>query len=55
MTTILRLLLGVIIGAVGGLLYYNYVGCPTGACPITKSPLRSSIYGALLGLMLAAS
>ncbi len=55
MPTILKLLLGVIIGAIGGFLYYKVVGCPTGSCPITKSPLRSAIYGALLGLMIAVS
>ena len=55
MPTILKLLLGIVFGAIGGFLYYKVVGCPTGSCPITKSPLRSTIYGALLGLMLATS
>jgi hypothetical protein len=52
---ILKLFLGVSLGAVGGLLYYKIVGCPTNTCPITKSPLRSAIYGALLGIMIAVS
>ncbi len=55
MPSILKLLLGTVIGAIIGFLYYKVVGCPTGSCPITKSPLRSTIYGAFLGLMLAAS
>lgn len=55
MSSILKLFAGAVIGAVGGFLYYKLVGCPTGACPITKSPLRSTIYGAVLGLMVAAS
>jgi hypothetical protein len=55
MPSIFNLLLGALIGAVIGFLYYKVVGCPTGSCPITKSPLRSTIYGAFLGLMVAAS
>ena len=55
MSFVLKLLLGAVIGAVAGFIYYKIVGCPTGACPITKSPLRSTIYGAVLGLMVAAS
>ncbi len=55
MPTILKLLLGAVIGAVGGFLYYKVVGCPTGSCPLTKNPLRSTIYGALLGLLVAVS
>jgi hypothetical protein len=55
MSSIIKLLLGVVFGAVAGFFYYKIVGCPTGACPITKSPMRSAIYGAVLGLMIAAS
>lgn len=53
MPLLLKLLLGVVIGALLGFLYYKVVGCPTGACPLTKTPLRSTIYGAFLGLMVA--
>ncbi len=55
MPSILKLLVGTVIGAIGGFIYYKLVGCPTGACPLTKTPLRSTIYGAVLGLMVAAS
>lgn len=40
---------GIILGAVGGFLYYQYVGCVTGSCSITSKPLNSTIYGAVLG------
>ena len=39
-------LLGIVAGMVGGYLYWRYVGCSTGTCPITSSPVNSSIWGA---------
>jgi F0F1-type ATP synthase assembly protein I len=50
---ILRYIAGTIIGGVLGFLYYKIVGCRTGSCPITSSPIRSIIYGAVMGLILA--
>lgn len=43
---------GIVAGAVGGYLYWRFVGCETGRCPITSSPLYSSIWGATLGGLL---
>ena len=34
-------LLGIVAGMVGGYLYWRYVGCTTGTCPITSSPVNS--------------
>ena len=45
-------ILGVIVGAIGGYLYYRFVGCESGACAITSSPINSTIYGMLLGGLL---
>ncbi len=45
-------LIGVIIGAIGGYLYYHFVGCETGTCSITSKPLNSSLYGAIMGGLL---
>lgn len=42
-------LLGIIVGAIGGYLYYHFVGCSTGTCPITSKPLNSTLYGAVMG------
>lgn len=39
-------------GAVAGFLYYKFVGCRTGACPITSSPIVSTLYGAAMGFLL---
>jgi len=42
-------IIGVIAGAIGGYLYYHYVGCNSGTCPIASKPLNSTLYGALMG------
>lgn len=43
---------GAITGAIAGWLYWKYVGCASGTCPITARPLTSTLYGALLGALL---
>ena len=40
-------------GAAAGYLYYRFVGCASGACPITASPVRSMVYVGLIGLLLS--
>lgn len=42
-------IIGVILGAIGGYLYYHFVGCNSGTCAITSKPLNSTLYGALMG------
>lgn len=46
-------LIGAILGAVSGFLYWNFVGCSSGSCAITSSPFNSTIYGALMGFLVA--
>ena len=48
-------LLGIVAGTVGGYLYWRYIGCTTGTCPITSSPVSSSIWGAAMGGLLLSS
>lgn len=43
----------VAVGAAGGYAYYRFIGCKTGACPLTANPWISTLYGALLGLLIA--
>ena len=45
-------IIGIILGAIGGYLYWHYIGCVSGTCPITSSPIMSTIWGALLGGLL---
>jgi LytS/YehU family sensor histidine kinase len=42
-------LIGIVIGAIGGFLYYQFVGCSNGSCAITSKPLNSTLYGSLMG------
>lgn len=42
-------LAGVLLGSVAGWCYWYFVGCASGTCAITSSPINSSLYGALLG------
>jgi hypothetical protein len=51
---IVRTLIGAVVGAALGLVYYRFVGCASGACPITANPYVSSIYGAVIGILLTA-
>lgn len=44
--------IGVVLGAVGGYLYYHYIGCASGTCAITSKPLNSTAYGAVMGGLL---
>lgn len=43
---------GILIGAVAGYLYWYYVGCVSGSCAITSSPINSTLYGAVMGGLL---
>lgn len=43
------ILIGIVIGAIGGYVYYHYIGCASGFCPITSHPINSTAYGALMG------
>ena len=50
---IFKILIGIVIGGSLGYLLYRFVGCSTGACPITSNPWISTIYGAILGLLIS--
>ena len=45
-------IIGILIGAVGGYLYYHFVGCNSVTCTITSKPVNSTLYGALMGGLL---
>jgi hypothetical protein len=42
-------LIGVVVGTIGGFLYYYFIGCSSGTCAITSNPINSSLYGAVMG------
>jgi hypothetical protein len=37
------------LGAVAGFLYWRFIGCASGTCPITSKWYTSSAYGMLFG------
>ncbi len=45
-------IIGGVLGAIGGYLYYHFIGCTTGTCPITSSPYLSILFGAIIGSLL---
>lgn len=45
-------IVGILVGALGGYIYYVKVGCMSGTCPITSNPTNSMLYGALMGYLL---
>jgi len=45
-------IIGAILGAVAGYVYWNLVGCTSGTCAITSKPVNSTLYGALMGGLL---
>jgi hypothetical protein len=47
----LRTALALLAGAGLGLVWWKVVGCRTGACPLTATPLRAGLYGAVMGLI----
>lgn len=45
-------IVGAIVGAVGGYVYWLKVGCADGTCAITSSPFNSTIYGLIMGYLI---
>ena len=49
---IIKIILGTVAGGILGFAYYYFIGCKSGACPITGNPYISLLYGAGMGLLL---
>lgn len=48
-----KTIIGIALGALAGFAYYYYIGCASGSCPISSKPMNSTLYGALMGALLA--
>lgn len=48
-----RDLIGISLGAIAGFMYWKLIGCASGTCMITSKPLNSSLFGALMGYLVA--
>lgn len=44
-------LIGGVIGALLGYLYYIKIGCASGSCAITSNPWMSTLWGAAMGYL----
>jgi len=52
MHPILKIILGAVGGAALGFLYYKFIGCRTGACPMASNPWISTLVWAVIGGLL---
>lgn len=48
----IRLIIGLVMGSIGGFLFYCFVGCSSGSCAISSNPWISTIYGMMIGGLL---
>jgi hypothetical protein len=51
----IKIVIGILIGGAAGFAYYYFVGCRSGSCPITGSPVISTLYGSFVGGLLLSS
>ena len=52
---IVRLIIGVVTGGLLGYGVNHFIGCSSGACPLTANPWISTILGMIFGALLARS
>jgi H+/Cl- antiporter ClcA len=50
----LLIVIGTIAGAAGGFLYWRFVGCKTGTCPIKSVWYMSTLWGLVMGYLLGS-
>jgi hypothetical protein len=43
--------IGLVVGAIGGYIYYATVGCVSGTCAITSNPWISTAWGGAFGYL----
>lgn len=51
----IKWIIAIVIGAGVGFSYWYFIGCNSGTCAITSSPINSSIYGGLMGILILNS
>jgi hypothetical protein len=44
-------IVGALVGAVAGWMYWKYIGCSSGTCMITSNPRNSTVYFAMIGAL----
>ncbi len=51
---LIRIVGGAVVGGLLGFLMYRFVGCRTGACPLTGNPYIAIILWAFMGALIMA-
>ena len=51
--SLLKSLLSMVGGGLFGYLYYKFIGCRSGACPLTSNPVISTVYGIMVGFFMS--
>lgn len=41
-------------GLAAGYLYYRFIGCASGACPLTSNPIITTLYGGVVGWLVGS-
>jgi hypothetical protein len=54
MNPLIRVVIGGVVGAGVGFLMYRFVGCRTGACPLTANPYVAMFVWGLMGVLITA-
>jgi len=52
---VVKVILGILIGASVGAVLGHFGKCSSGACPLTANPFRGAIYGAVMGALFTFS
>lgn len=45
-------IIGSVVGAFAGYLYWQQIGCLSGTCAITSKPVNSTLFGSVMGALL---
>ncbi len=54
-TMIFKVVVSVLVGGILGAVTGYFGKCSSGACPLTATPWRGAVYGAVLGLIFSLS
>ena len=54
MKLFIKIIIGAVIGGMAGFAYYYFIGCSNGSCPITSHWDYSTLYGVVVGVVIAA-
>ncbi len=49
------ILIGIVLGLTGGFLYWKFIGCTSGTCPVTSNWYTSTLFGGIFGYLIADS